>query len=269
MPITALRVGSFNISFTEGFEQQGFAVLDVTGLSDYGEHIMGVPGSTDITITGLILPGVSPVELRAAIYSSLNPYKQFLIEATYTKAGSPNNYYQATARIISVKCNVNEVPASITVSLTRLSGWVGEPIIKIIEEGDNVIPGVFEFVAPFTLEIQLKSFFSLVDMETTYLRVSSGDTMSLTVAFDKILPIIVNSVVGLFDGSIIRIVTGLDYHACLITDGDIIDLPVIGPVTKGMLPISVNPIITLEIVGLPSTCSLEVALSTRKTYLTI
>lgn len=269
MPVTALRIGSFNISFTEGFEEQGFAVTDVTGLSDYGEHTMGVPGSTDITITGLVLPGVSPVELRAAIYASLNPYKQFLIEATYKKAGLPNSYYQATARLISVKCSVNEVPTSITVSLTRLSGWFGEPLIQEITEGKNIISGIFEFVAPFTLEIQLTSFFSLADMETTCIKVSNGDTMSIMVVFDKIIPIIANSATGLFDGTIIRIVTGLDYHACLIIDGDIIDLPVMGPVTKGMIPVSVNPTITLEKIGIPSACSLDVVFTTRKTYLTI
>lgn len=268
MNVTALKIGSVFINLSTGFEEQGFAVTEVTGLSDYGEHKMGIPGSTDVVITGVILPGASPMAIREYIYSSVNPYLPFMIEAIHGENGP---VFQALAAITSVKCRINEFPTSIVVTILRRTGWFGAPVIQELTSGESnptIIPGSFEFESPITLEIQLKSYFSKTDLTSSHIIVSVGGGSSILIKFERIIPVLTGAFIGLFEGCIIRVTNSLDYHACLITEGRVFDLPVLGKVVSGMIPVSERPEVLLE-QNLPPACSIGVVLTTRETYLTV
>lgn len=275
MGIIALLVGTIPISLTTGFEAQGFAVSEVTGLSEYGEHRMGIPGGNDVVIKGVVLPGFNPVDIRSQIYRSTSPYKQFILQAVHSSGYT----YQSTASISSIKCDIHANPCTITVTIKRHGGWYGGAVVAMNEEGepflDNVcregiLYGVFEFISPVSLEIQLTSVFSQTELADSILTINLSSSSSITVEFGRLLPVIGSFSTGLQMGSVIRIINGLDYYAYLYTAGRVFDLPVLGRVNNGMVPVSINPSVSLELhTGFPNDCSVEVIVNTRETFLTI
>lgn len=265
MAVIALQIGTVPIQLTAGFESQGFTVTEVTGLSEYGEHKLGIPGSNEVTILGNILPGVNPVDIRAYMYGSVNPYEPFMIQAIH----SNGHILQSTALISSIKCDVNANPCTITVTILRSGGWYGDFINKQLDqdnEHDSLI-GNFEFLSPVTLEIQLTSAFSQTELAGSTVKVIIGGTASITVDFQRLKPILAGLSVDLNEGSIIRVITSLDYHAYLLTAGRIFELPVLGNVDNGMVPVSTNPTVKLEATMASPECSVDVVLKTRETFL--
>lgn len=275
MGIIALLVGTIPISLTTGFEAQGFAVSEVTGLSEYGEHRMGIPGGNDVVIKGVVLPGVNPVDIRSQIYRSTNPYKQFILQAIHSSGYT----YQSIASISSIKCDVHANPCTITVTVNRHGGWYGGAVVAMNEEEepvlnniyrDGILYGAFEFISPVNLEIQLTSAFSQTELADSILTINLGLSSSTTVEFGRLLPVIGSFSTGLQMGSVIRIINGLDYYAYLYTAGKVFVLPVLGRVDNGMVPVSINPSISLELhTGFPDDCSVEVVVNTRETFLTV
>lgn len=289
MAVIALQVGTIRIQFTTGFESQGFAVDEVTGLSEYGEHKMGVPGSNDVTIKGSVLPGVNPIDIRAKIYASTNPYEQFTLLAIH----SDGNKYQSLATISSIKCDNNANPCTITVNITRYSGWYGGAVVAINNKKERdgtercflnnsypegVLYGEFEFVSPVTYEIQLMSTFTQTELADSIVSIKIGSQSSIDVKLERLIPVIGSFSTGLNEGSIIRVTNGLDYHAYLFTAGRVFVLPVLGTVNSGMVQPSTNPSVSLEMThwvegviesGLPENCFIEAVVKTRETFLTI
>lgn len=282
MGIIALLVGTIPISLTTGFEAQGFAVSEVTGLSEYGEHRMGIPGGNDVVIKGVVLPGFNPTDIRSQIYKSTNPYKQFILQAIH----SSGYKYQSIASISSIKCDIHANPCTVTVTVSRHGGWYGGAVVAINEEEEpvlnndyreGVLYGAFEFISPVNLEIQLTTAFSETELANSILTINLGSS-SITVEFGRLLRVIGTFSTGLQMGSVIRIINGLDYYAYLYTAGRVFVLPVLGKVNNGMIPVSTNPSVSLELYhmenekicdGLPENCSVEVVTQTRETFLTI
>jgi len=265
MAVIALQVGSVSISLTKGFEEQGFAVTDITGLSEYGEHKMGVPGSNEIVISGVILPGANPVSVRSYLYGSMNPYKPFILQVFHNNGAQ----YQATAKIKSIRTDINSNPTGITVTLLKYGGWYGPPIIKQLSSGiQDTLTGTFECVSPVALDIQLLSYFSPNNLTNSTFEITIGTTASIRAELGLVNPIIQSFSTGLNEGSIIRLDISQDYHATLLVYGRIYDLPVLGNVDNGMVPVSTNPVILLTS-SLPTGCLARVVFKTRQTFLTI
>lgn len=264
--VTELQIGTVPVLLTAGFEAQGFAVTEVSGLSDYGEHTMGTPGSVDVEIQGVILPGVNPVDIRAYFFSALNPYKPFILQAKYSDESS----VQATAYLASVKCDIHAVPTSVTVSIRR-QGWFGQPVRTMLNSSIPVgsLFGTFEFKAPVTLELVLTTNYTDTQLGASIIKVFIGAARESTIEVDlsRIRAMVGNS--GLLGGTIIRVVVSLDYHAYLLTPGRILPLPILGRVNNGMVPPSKNPKVELDLSGLPEGCSAYAVLTTRNTFLTI
>ena len=267
MSVIALKVGTVDISLTQGFERQGFAVTEITGLSDYGEHKMGVPGSVEVVITGNILPGADPVSIRSYLYGSMNPYKPFILQVFHRGAEYP---IQTMAMFKSFKPDINSIPSSIVVTLLRYGGWYIEPIIKQLTPNliNDSITGVFEFVSPITLEIQLLNYFSMSNLENAKITVEVGGVSSIGLELRKLLSIIEPFSSGLNEGTVIRVDSSLEYHSSLLIAGRSYDLPVLGRVVSGMIPACINPSVRL-ITTLDQGCSIGVILQTRQTRLTI
>ena len=268
MSVTALKVGTVDISLAQGFERQGFAVTEITGLSDYGEHKLGVPGSVEVVITGVILPGASPVSIRSYLYGSMNPYKPFVLQAIYR--GREGHPVQTMGRIKSIKTDIHSVPSSIVVTLLRYGGWYTEPVIKELTPNllNDTITGAFEFVSPITLEIQLLTYFSATNLSHTELTVSVGGVSSIGINLENVKSIIAPFSSGLNEGTIIRVDSSLEYHSSILIAGKAYDLPVLGRVVSGMVPVSVNPSVRLN-AELDQECELGVILKARQTQLTI
>lgn len=268
MSVIALKVGTVDISLEQGFEKQGFAVTEITGLSEYGEHKLGVPGSNEVAITGVILPGASPFSIRSYLYGSMNPYKPFLLQVFHRGEAYP---LQTMAKIKSIKTDINASPSSVIVTLLRYGGWYSTPIIKqlIPNTPNDFIPGAFEFVSPITLSIQFLNYFSVADLTESTIRLEVGEISSITVDLKNLVSIISPFSSGLNEGVIIRIDSSLEYHSSLLVAGMLHDLPVLGRVISGMIPVSENPIVRLNTDTLPSGCNVGVVLQTKETRLTI
>lgn len=269
MAVIALQIGNIDISLTEGFEKQGFAVMEVSGLSEYGEHNMGVPGSNDVVISGVVLPGTSPSYIRNYIYTSINPYEPFVLQATH----DDGNALQATAYVKTVGWDVNASPTTVSITIVRQSGWFGDPCRKILSgSGVSVsepqtLVGVFEFVAPLSIDIQLKKQFSNIDLLASKLDVYVGvepKRSRVQVDFSRLRNMFPN---GLLKGSVIQITTDLNYQAHLFSGERIHSLPVLGVVEIGMVPTSTNPPITIS-TNMPEHCELQVIVQSRQTFLT-
>jgi hypothetical protein len=270
MSVSQIKIGTVDISFDNGFEKQGFAVTEVTGLSDYGEHKMGVPGSAEVVITGIILPGADPASIRSYIYGSIDPYKPFMLQVYHRGSTSP---IQTMGRIKSIKSDINSTPTSISVTILRYGGWYTEPLIKELTSNsiDDFIDGIFEFRAPLIVDIELLSYFSIADLNKFSLRIIIEEISYIQVDFKNIIPTIIHkNFTGLNEGSIIRIDLSLEHHVSLIVSGRIYDLPVLGKVVYGMIPPSIKPRVRLiiEKETIPDK-NIGVVLKARQTQLTI
>lgn len=266
MRVARLKVGSVNISLSKGFETQGFAVVDVTGLSDYGEHKMGVPGSGDISIKGVVLPGVSPVDIRRYLYGSMNPYNPVMIEAIYDNGESR----QTVGRISSMKCGVNDWPTSIEVTIRRSGGWYGRPVMAALDSvtTQTELVGTFEFRSPTTVELQFTSYFSLEELNRSVAKIWIGDEGLIEMDFSRVVSTIARSTNGLASGSLIRLDVSLDYSAELVYSGFSRRLPVLGDTSKGMVPPSKDPVVRAEFTT-PSDKTIKALVKSRETYLMV
>ena len=277
-----IAIGSFEILLNENFEKQGFAVTDIEGLSEYGEHFMGVPGNTTVTLDALVLPGTNPVTLRRDIYEKISGYKRYSLKVYYMEEGS-ESVAETAVLLKSIKFNIHEVPCSFAIELSRFGAWYGDvktgelvDIVNAQNKTINLERAVFECKSPISIDLIFKNGAppGLLSNEDAKIVIETSGGIFIEILMTRIWSVIHSG--GLPEGSFIYLNTSQDYSAVLYYYDSFVNLPILGATRNAMITPNLSQngqipplIFKVSVENIPSDIDIDIRVTTRESYLTV